>query len=111
MHELGIARDLFRTVELKAKENSLKKITGINIALGEAGGIEKGFLEHSLKDHVLPGTIAEGCTLKFKVIRAKFECAACKKEIKKNKVCPVCGGSKVIVCGGEDIYVESIEGE
>jgi len=111
MHELGIATDLFKIVEQYAKKNSLKKVTKITIKLGAASGIEKDFLEHSLKDHVMVGTFAEGSKLNFKIEKVKFECRDCGKEIKDGDECPYCRGKRIKVTAGEDVYVESIEGK
>ena len=47
MHELGIAKSLFEIALQTAKKNKLTKITRISIKLGEASGIEEGFLKHS----------------------------------------------------------------
>jgi Zn finger protein HypA/HybF involved in hydrogenase expression len=65
MHELGIAQDFWKLIKQNAEANNLAQVTKIVIVLGEASGIEADFLRHSLRDHTLPGTIAEGAELVF----------------------------------------------
>jgi hydrogenase nickel incorporation protein HypA/HybF len=114
MHELGIAKDLFAHVKEKVKQKGLRRITGIKIKVGEASGIEEGFLRHSFIDHILPGTIAEGVTLEVEREPVKAKCGSCGKEISAREGglnCPGCGGSNLEIIAGKDVYVESIEGE
>ena len=118
MHELGIAHDLFRIIELKARENQLEKVSKINIVIGVASGVEKEFLEHSLVDHVLPGTVAASAEIEIKMEPLSIVCRDCSKQVmldKKEMVlgimpCPECGGHAMDIISGKSIYVESIEG-
>lgn len=114
MHELGIAKDLFAKVLEKAKENELRRVTRIKIRLGEASGIEEGFLRHSFIDHILPGSIAQGATLEIKKEGVKARCSDCGKRISAQEAglsCPQCGGSDIEIISGKDVYIENIEGE
>jgi hydrogenase nickel incorporation protein HypA/HybF len=115
MHELGIAQDLFRIVEDKAKENNLKVVTKIVIIVGEASGIEEDFLKHSLMDHVIPGTIAEKAELEITREPLKARCVTCGMEIDfQQRVflpCPNCGKNNIEIIQGKSVYIQSIEGE
>jgi hydrogenase nickel incorporation protein HypA/HybF len=115
MHELGIAEDLFRIVEVKAKENNLKAVTKIVVVVGEASGIEQDFLRHSLVDHVMPGTIAEKAELEITKEPLQARCLACKIEIDSQQGfslrCPNCGDNNLEITQGKDVYLQSIEGE
>ncbi|HEA46838.1 MAG TPA: hydrogenase maturation nickel metallochaperone HypA [bacterium] len=114
MHELGIAKDLFAKVNEKAKETGLKRITRIKIKLGEASGIEEGFLRHSFIDHILPGSIAEEATLEIEKEEVKARCLDCGKDISTQEAglsCPHCGGNDIEIISGKNVYIENIEGE
>ncbi|MBU2568123.1 MAG: hydrogenase maturation nickel metallochaperone HypA [Elusimicrobia bacterium] len=118
MHELGIAQELFKIIEHKAREHGLKRIGRIKIIIGIASGIEKEFLEHSLVDHVLPGSIASSAEVEIKMEPVKMVCRDCKKELMIDKkenaygvmACDKCGGHSMDIISGKDVYVESIEG-
>jgi len=115
MHELGIARDLFKIVVQKAKENSLKAVTKVRIKVGVASGIEEGLLRHSFLDHIFPGTIAEGAELELVEEAVETKCKDCGTQIESSQEfilhCPACGSFNIEVTKGKDVYLESIEGE
>ncbi len=115
MHELGMAQDLFRIVKKEAEKNNIKKVSKIVLKLGEASGIEEGFLRHSFVDHILPGSIAEGAELEIISETLGAKCKDCGKAI-ENKgeavmKCSGCGSSRLEVVAGMKVFVESIEGE
>ncbi len=114
MHELGIAKDLFAKAREKAKENGLKRITRIKIRLGEASGVEEGFLRHSFMDHILPGSIAEEAILEIEKEGVEARCSDCGKKISAQEAglsCPHCGGKDIEIISGKNVYIENIEGE
>ena len=115
MHELGIAQDFWAVIKEQAAGNGLKNVSKIVIVLGEASGIEKDFLVHSLKDHILPGTIAAKAALEIIPERLKAKCGNCLKEITTVMItalnCPHCGSSDIEIVSGKETYVKSIEGE
>jgi len=115
MHELGVAQDLFRIVEDKAKENNLKAVTRIVIVVGEASGIEEVFLKHSLEEHLMPGTVAEKAELEITREPLHARCLTCGKEIDfcKNYSlrCPNCGDNNLELTKGKAVYLQTIEGE
>ena len=113
MHELGLAHDLFDVVLSEAKKNGVKNITKISIKVGEASGIEHDFLIHSLKDHILPGTIAKEAQIEISVDPIKLECKQCRTAIssRKDDCCSKCGSKNFEIISGKDIYVESIESD
>jgi len=116
MHELGIALELFKLAEEKARENNLRKITKVKVKLGEASGITYDFLKHSFLDHVFPGTIADGAVLEIAEEKVGGTCKDCKNKFAVNKdklltTCPSCGGLKWEITEGKEIYLDSIEGD
>lgn len=115
MHELGIAKDLFKIVKEKARVNNLKRVTKIRIKVGVASGIEKDFLRHSFIDHISPSTFAEGAKLEFIKEPVEARCKNCGKKIdtqdKFAVSCPACGSVNIEIIRGKDIYLENIEGD
>jgi hydrogenase nickel incorporation protein HypA/HybF len=115
MHELGIAQDFWAVIKQQAKHNDLKKVTKIVIVLGEASGIDRDFLVHSFKDHILPGTFAENAKLEIIPTPLAAKCNSCSKELTTGMItalnCPACGSSDLEIISGKETYVQSIEGE
>lgn len=115
MHELAIAQDFWKTIVDHARQNKLTKLTKITISLGEASGIERGFLEHSLKDHIMPGTMAADAELEIISQPLSAVCGSCGAAITtaalKELSCPVCGSRDIEISSGRETYVASIEGQ
>ncbi|OGS47002.1 MAG: hypothetical protein A2539_09155 [Elusimicrobia bacterium RIFOXYD2_FULL_34_15] len=114
MHELGIAKSLFEIALQTAKKNKLTKITRISIKLGEASGIEEGFLKHSFVDHLFPNTIASGCKLEIVVEKVAAICKKCSANFSPKEMvfcCPSCNEQSIEIISGKDVYVNFIEGE
>jgi hydrogenase nickel incorporation protein HypA/HybF len=115
MHELGIASDMWAVAKSHARANNVKRITKITIVIGEASGFAIDFLRHSLKDHVLPGTIGENAELEFIPVQLEARCNVCAARITKDTIqtlsCPQCGSADIAVTAGKESYVQSIEGE
>lgn len=113
MHEIGIARDLWKKILEEAAKKRLSKISSVTIKLGEAAGIEKELLRHSLKDHIFPGTIAQGASLIIDDEPIKSKCYKCGCHITKNNMtglaCPKCGGIDIEIISGNKVYVERVE--
>jgi len=115
MHELGIAQDMWAVAKQNAEANNLKKVTKITIVVGESSGFDVDFLKHSLKDHLLPGTIARDAELEFIIDTLSASCNKCGQKITKDNLkalsCPACGNADISITSGNNSYVQSIEGE
>lgn len=112
MHELAMAKDLFKVVLDKAAGKNLSRITAVRVKAGAGSGIEHDFLLHSLKDHIFPGTPAEGCAVEIIQEKVSAVCSGCGKQAPENAVfsCPTCGGDDFEITGGKDVIVEEVEG-
>jgi hydrogenase nickel insertion protein HypA len=115
MHELSIAQGLFKVILQEAKKNDIGSIARIIIRIGEASGLEEGFLRHSFVDHILPGTIAEKAKVEILPEALELKCKDCGKKLKgENKPamkCCYCGSLNLEITGGMNVYVAGIEGE
>ncbi|MFH1368159.1 MAG: hydrogenase maturation nickel metallochaperone HypA [Elusimicrobiota bacterium] len=115
MHEIGIARDLWAEIKKIAADKKLGKISGVAIVVGESAGIDAHLLEHSFKDHIFPGSFAEGAELALSVEKVKAKCSDCGREITGTELsalnCPSCKGMNMEITSGKDCYVKSVEGK
>ena len=87
-----------------AAKAGAKKITAINLMIGEMSGIMD----------VSKDTPAEGASLKFERVPACFRCHECQTTFSptdRQWTCPQCGELRVEIVAGREFYVDSIEVE
>ena len=89
---------------------SNKKPKEVLIVVGKGTGIEKDFLEHSLKDHIFKEIGWEDVKVVFEEEEVSLICSSCKKEIKELNgfSCPFCGGSEIDILKGTRTYVKKV---
>lgn len=109
MHEYGIAKDIAYVIFNKINEEKPKKVNKIVIVIGEASGIDKKFLEHSLKEHIFKNTICENSELVFETEKPKIRCRNCKTEYTEPVIKCSCGSDSFDVISGKEVFVKSIE--
>jgi hydrogenase nickel incorporation protein HypA/HybF len=113
MHEYSITESLLSLALEKAQEAKARKITRINLVLGELSGVVGECVRQYLgvlgKD-----TIAGGAALSFETKPTRLKCRHCEKEFSPADhkwACPDCGEISVEIVSGRECYMESIEVE
>ncbi|MFW6082924.1 MAG: hydrogenase maturation nickel metallochaperone HypA [Chloroflexota bacterium] len=113
MHELSVTESLLEIAVRHAEEAGAERIVRLNIVLGEFSSI----VDESVQfywDIVSADTIAEGAELHFERVAGTLRCLACGHEFPLGSDsfnCPACGEAEVVVAGGDDFRLESIEVE
>ncbi len=111
MHELSVTEGLLSIVNEEVKKRGVKKVTAINLVIGELASI----IDESVQFYfniLSKGTASEGAVLFFRKIAAEYSCLECNHVFEKKAQsynCPVCGGKSVILNKGQEFYIESIE--
>jgi len=111
MHELGVTQSILDIALRHAKQAGAIHIKEVNLVIGELSSIVDDSIQFYW-DMISEGTIAHGATLHFTRIPATLRCEQCGHEFPLNHeryTCPVCKSKKVIVAGGEEFYLESID--
>jgi hydrogenase nickel incorporation protein HypA/HybF len=111
MHELSVTEGLLSIVNEEAKKRGVRKVTSINLVIGELASIIDDSVQFYF-DILSKGTVSEGAVLFFHRIAAEYSCLECKNVFEKKEYsynCPICGGKSVIVNRGQEFYIESIE--
>jgi hydrogenase nickel incorporation protein HypA/HybF len=113
VHELAITQNILDIVLSEAKSAQAKKVTRINLVIGEL----TGFVSDSVQfyfDFLKKGNVAEGALLNFKMVPAELRCRDCSNSFKPEDsawICPTCKGTNLDVISGRECFVESIEVE
>ena len=97
----------------QAKAADAKKVTRINVVIGELSGVESDCVQFYF-DFLKKGNPAEEATLDFKLVPVELRCRDCQTLFNPNGsvwVCPACKGTGIEVVHGQESYVESIEVE
>ena len=111
MHELSITQSILAIVLEQAKAAQAKKITRINLTIGELSGIVdecvQFYFELLSKD-----TIAAEASLSFDHPPTKLRCRNCNTTFPPdnlNWACPDCREQNVEIVSGRECHVSSIE--
>jgi hydrogenase nickel incorporation protein HypA/HybF len=113
MHEASISESILSLALDKAQEAGAKKITRVNLVLGELSGVV-GECAQMYFEVLGQKTIAEGAVLAFETKPTALKCRKCAREFlpaDHNWACPDCRESNVEIISGRECYMESIEVE
>ena len=113
MHELGITQNLLELALKHAEQAGAKRIVRLNLIVGEFSSVGDDSVQFYW-DFLSRGTIAEGAELHFERVPGELECLLCGHRFRPNGedyICPHCAGTRVVVAGGEEFRLESIEVE
>ena len=111
MHELSITQGFLSIALEQAKAAQAKKITKIQLTIGELSGIVDDCVQFYF-DLLSEGTIAAKASLSFDRPPTKLRCRNCATTFSPdnlNWACPNCQEQKVEIVSGRECYIESIE--
>lgn len=110
MHEIGVVRQVIRTVEDFAKENDIKEVSGIVLDIGELSLVIPKYVE-DIFEVTAKGSILEGAELIMNVIPGMAECEECDEifnVIEHEGYCPNCGSFEKEILSGKDFLIKEI---
>ena len=110
MHEIGIVRQLLRTVTDFAAENRVSEIREVVVDCGELSLVIPAYLEE-LYPVVVKGSILENAKLRIHMIPGLAECEDCDEifnVVEHKGYCPNCGSFDKTVLSGKDFTIREI---
>ena len=110
MHEIGVVKQVVRTVEDFAKENDIKEVAEIVLDIGELSLIIPKYVE-DIYPIATEGTILEKAELIINVIPGMAECDECDEifnVIEHEGYCPKCGSFEKQILTGQDFTIKEI---
>jgi len=113
MHELSLIQALIQMVVQSAMENNIKKITKVQLVVGESHGALPEALEFAFKI-LSEGTVCAGAELAIEKIALLVKCRECAQEFCPAGYlyrCPNCGVVNAMPLKGGELYVDYYEGD
>ncbi len=111
MHELSVTESLLKTACEYAEKNQAKKVTTLNLVIGDLSGIVDDSVQFYW-DMVSENTICEKALLKFEKKKAIMQCQDCDNEFEMNvelMPCPKCESMNLKIISGQEFLLDSIE--
>jgi hydrogenase nickel incorporation protein HypA/HybF len=113
MHELAVTQNILDISLRHAEGAGAKKITGINLVIGEFASIVDDSVQFYW-DVLAADTIAKGAKLRFERIAGEMTCSNCNHSFHPTDIdftCPNCRSVFVKITKGEEFRVDSIDVE
>ena len=110
MHEIGIVRQMVRTVTAFAEENGIREIREVGVDCGELSLVIPEYVEE-LYPVAVKGSILENAKLNIEMVPGLAECEECDEifNVVENKGwCPNCGSFEKTVLSGKDFSIREI---
>ena len=111
MHEAALAQAIVEIVVERSKRDSFLRAKVVRVTLGELSHVMPEALALGFRS-AAAGTAAEGAHLDLIRSPGKAWCMDCAIEVSipsRISPCPICGGGKVVVTGGEEMRVTELE--
>ncbi len=110
MHEIGVVRQVLRTVEGFARENNIDEVVSIVLEIGELSMVIPQYVEE-LYPLVARGTRFERTELCIETVEGRGVCRNCKRVfpiVKNEGYCPRCGKRDAEIISGRDFVIKEI---
>ena len=110
MHEIGIVRQIIRTVTDFAEKNGIDSIAEVVVDCGELSLVIPKYLQ-DIYPVVAEGTLLEHAELIVNVIPGMAECDECDEifnVVEHKGYCPACGSFEKTVLSGKDFGIREI---
>jgi hydrogenase nickel incorporation protein HypA/HybF len=111
VHELSVAAYLLEAVSEQARQNGARRVTAINLVVGERAGIVAESLRFAF-DLLAADGVAAGAALNLRQTPMCFHCDACAADYTPAEAvfaCPRCGQYGRVVDDGSALRIESLE--
>ena len=110
MHEIGIVRQLVRTVTAFAEENGVREITEVVVDCGELSLVIPDYVRE-LYPVAVKGSLLENAALTINTVPGLAECERCDEifnVVEHKGYCPNCGSFDKTVLSGKDFSIREI---
>ena len=113
MHELSIVESLLNLALQNAEKANARKIIGIRLVVGDYTGVMEDAVNFYFA-FLSKNTIAAGAKISYTHVPGQLRCRDCDSLFplqKHDYQCPKCGGKRVEIVGGRELYIDNMEVE
>jgi hydrogenase nickel incorporation protein HypA/HybF len=114
MHEMPVIKEIMKTVKRYARKKSIRKVSKINLVVGELSSIVDDSMEYYFQI-LSKSTVAENAVLSIKRTQAIAVCSVCNSKIPTSlplpDSCCKCQSKNIKIDGGLEFFIDSIEVE
>ena len=109
---MSIVQALIEQVEAEVEKSGQSgRVVGLDLVVGRLSGVHVDSIRFAY-EVLAPGSILEGSTLRISEPAAYSDCRACgaREPIEElSMYCPRCGSGEIVIDGGRDLLLQSIE--
>ncbi len=107
MHEIGLCESILGAVQQRANGQA---VTRVKVRIGARHGVAEASLKQGFS-LVATGTSADGAEIDMVVVPIQVSCTACAAQTTTTDllaICPACGGTDLVMSGGDDLILEEL---
>ena len=112
MHELSIVEALIEQVEKEVERSGHHgRVTGLEVSIGRLSGVNPDSFRFAL-EMLSPGTLLEAAEIRIAEPNAACRCRSCGAVAEVDELvacCPKCGSGDLLLEGGRELWLQSIE--
>jgi len=112
MHELSLCQALIDQVEKEVAHSGYGgRVVGVELLVGWLSGVHCDSLRFAF-EQLAPGTIVAEAQLNISNAKATCHCRGCGVRLESDGLlaeCPRCGSAEVVIEGGRELLLQSIE--
>jgi hydrogenase nickel incorporation protein HypA/HybF len=111
MHEISLCESIREILEAQARAHDVRRISRVRLEIGRFAGVEKRAMQFAW-DEVMRGSPAEGAELVMLDVPGRARCLDCGGEADmavRFEPCPVCGGTRLLQTGGDEMRIKDLE--
>jgi hydrogenase nickel incorporation protein HypA/HybF len=111
LHELALARAVIEQLAEAAEYHDFTRVVRVKLAIGALAHVEPEALAYAF-DVAAAGTLAAGAALEIERVGGAAHCLGCGRNVAirgRADLCPVCGGARLVITGGEDMKIRELE--
>ncbi|MCB9971249.1 MAG: hydrogenase maturation nickel metallochaperone HypA [Rhodobiaceae bacterium] len=111
MHEMSLAMSIVETIETEATHRGFGRVERVVLEIGALACVDPHALTFGF-DAAMRGTCCDGAELEILTVPGMAYCFDCQKNVeisRKGDACPECGSYQIVVTGGEEMKIKSLE--
>lgn len=115
MHETSLIQYTLDAVEHQAQLMQIQKVRSIRLVVGEMRGALPDLMDYAFQILTRARPLFAGARLDIEARSVLLECCKCRMQYKGGGfhavACPACGAPEYQVIEGNELYIDSFEGE